>query len=216
MKTKKNKTIAITIATLLMFSMTASIILLPAASAQAPALNIPTFTFCSVSPNPIGVGQTARVNFWVNLPPPTAMAQYGDRWMGMTIKVTLPDGTTTTLGPFTSDDTGGTYTTYTPTATGNYTFQMSFPGQILAGNNLEPGTTAADYPNIGDYFEPSSSNVFTLTVQSAPIPSAPVTPLPTSYWTRPIYAMNNNWYSIAGNWLGLGETSFAATGMYNV
>ena len=42
----------------------------------------------------------------------------------------------TTLGPFISDDTGGTHTQYTPTEVGAYTFQMSFPGQTLAGANL--------------------------------------------------------------------------------
>jgi len=219
MKISKSKTLMIAIAIFFALSMTASMILIPNANAVTLApgkISIPTYEFCSVSPNPIGEGQTARVNFWVNEPPPTASAQYGDRWMGLTVKVTLPDGTTTTLGPFTSDDTGGTSTTYTPLKTGNYTFQMTFPGQILAGNNLPPGYTAANYPNIGDYYEPGSSNVFTLTVQSASIVSPPVTSLPTSYWSRPINAMNNNWYSIAGNWLGLGASTFAATGQYNV
>jgi len=215
MKNTRIKTVTILIAMFLMLSMSASMILIPNAHAQTSALNIPTYSFCSVSPNPIGVGQTARVNFWVNLPPPTAAGQYGDRWMDMKVKVTLPGGTTTSLGPFTSDDTGGSYTTYTPAQVGNYTFQMSFPGQVLAGNNLPPGQPAYMFPNIGDYFEPSSSNVFTVTVQSTPITSAPATPLPTSYWTRPIYAENNNWYSIAGNWLGLGGISFGATGLYN-
>ena len=59
----------------------------------------------------------------------------------MMITVTLPDGTKTTLGPFTADDTGGTHTQYTPAQLGNYTFQMSFSGQTLAGNNLAPTTS---------------------------------------------------------------------------
>ena len=211
MKIAKNRIAAIAIAIFFAFSMTASMTLLPSVNAHSPAWNIPTYAFCNVSPNPIGVGQTARLNFWINQPPPTASAQYGDRWQSMTVKVTLPDGTTATLGPFTSDDTGGTSTTYTPTQVGNYTFQMVFPGQVLAGNNLAPGTPrTGPEANIflGDYFEPSKSNVFTLTVQSAPIASAPVTPLPTGYWQRPINALNNNWYSIAGNWLGLGTEFF--------
>jgi outer membrane protein assembly factor BamB len=212
---------AIPVSTVLLFaiSMTASMILLQSADAHYPAWNIPTFSFCSVSPDPIGVGQTARVNFWLGQPPPTANGQYGDRWQNLTVKVTHPDGTIETLGPFISDDTGGTYTTYTPTTIGNYTFQMFFGGEVLAGNNLAPGTPTSGpgaNVNIGDYFQPSSSNVFTLVVQSEPVGYPPEAPLPSNYWERPIYGENNNWYTIAGNWLGYGQTSFALSGMYSV
>ena len=203
------------IAILLILPICTSITLLPNAYAHTPPLQIPTYSFCSASPNPVSVGQSVNVNFWVDLPPPTANAQFGDRWQGITVKVTKPGGTTETLGPFISDATGGSHTAYTPNVVGNYTFQMFFGGQTLAGNNLLPGTSPYSYPNIGDYYQPSSSNVFTLTVQQQPIAYAPVTPLPTTYWTRPIYAENNNWYSIAGNWLGTGPSSFAYTGMYN-
>jgi hypothetical protein len=183
------------------------------ALAHTPAWNIPTYSFCSVSPNPIGVGQQVNVNFWVNIPPPTASAQYGDRWHNMTVKVTKPDGTTQTLGPFTSDATGGTHTTFTPATTGNFTFQMIFGGETLAGANLPVGTPPG--PWVGDYFLPSSSNIFTLTVQEESIGFPPTVPLPTQYWTRPIYGENNEWYQIGGNWLGFGMSTFAATGMYN-
>ncbi|MGA2682443.1 MAG: PQQ-binding-like beta-propeller repeat protein [Candidatus Bathyarchaeia archaeon] len=214
-----SKIAAITIVTFFVLSMTASTTLLPNANAHSPPFHVPTFAFCSVSPNPIGAGQTARVNFWIGEPPPTASGQFGDRWQHITVVVTKPDGTTTTLGPFTSDATGGTYTTYTPATIGNYTFQMFFAGQTLAGNNLAPGTPTTGpgaNPAIGDIYQPSSSNIFTLTVQQQPIAySAPTTPLPTSYWTRPIYGENNQWATIAGNWLGTGKTSFANTGMYN-
>lgn len=201
---------AIFVAILLISSMGASMILVPNAKAQT--VN-PTYTFISVSPDPIGVGQTARVNFWVNEPPPTASAQYGDRWQNMTVLVTKPDGTTETLGPFTSDATGGTSTTYTPTVEGNYTFQMFFPGQTLAGANPAPNSFPS--PFIGDVFGPSHSDIATLQVTTTPAGYPPVNPLPTNYWTRPIYAENTNWYSIAGNWLGLAASTFAATGMYN-
>ncbi len=135
-----HKTIAISIAVLLIISMGTPTLLLPSANAHTPALNIQTYSFISVSPNPIGVGQKVDVNFWVNQPPPTASAQYGDRWQNLTVAVTKPDGTTSTLGSFTSDATGGTVTTFTPSTAGNYTFQMFFGGQTVAGNNLPPGT----------------------------------------------------------------------------
>jgi PQQ-like domain len=186
---------------------------LPTVLAHVPPRNIVTYSFISVSPNPIGVGQQVAVNFFVNIPPPTASAQYGDRWGNMTVKVTKPDGTTQTLGPFTSDATGGTYTTFTPTTTGIYNFQMFFGGQVLAGANLPPGTPPSDW--VGDYFMPSQSGVYPLTVQEEQITAPPAVPLPTQYWTRPIYGENNEWYQLAGNWLGLGQSTFASTGMYN-
>jgi outer membrane protein assembly factor BamB len=219
MKTLKNRIAAIAIAIFLTISIGASMILVPTASAHDPPWEIPTFSFCSVSPNPVGVGQTLRVNFWVNEPPPTAQPQqlvgnYGDRWENMTVIVTKPDGTTETLGPYKSDCTGGTVTTYTPKVVGNYTFQMIFPGQILAGNNLWPGISAMNKAFVGDYYQPSKSNVDTVTVQEEPISYPPATPLPTKYWTRPINALNNNWYVIGGNWLGFYQNFLTNTGGY--
>ncbi len=98
---------------------------------------------------------------------------------------------------------------------------LSLPGQILAGKNPPPGGFAAIFPGeispaayIGDYYEPSNATA-TVTVQSTPIAGFPLTPLPTAYWTTPIYALNTNWYSIAGPWLGTGEVNFGTTGTYN-
>jgi outer membrane protein assembly factor BamB len=92
---------------------------------------------------------------------------------------------------------------------------MTFPGQTLKDANPAPGTVSTQSPFYGVVYGPSSSNVATLTVTTTPAGYPSVTPLPTNYWTRPIYAENTNWYSIAGNWLGLGAENFAATGMYN-
>jgi hypothetical protein len=213
MQMLKGKAMAILITVFLTLSMAASTSLV---NAHTPAWSVPTYSFLAVSPNPVGVGQTVNVNFWLTLPPPSANAQYGDRWTNITVLVTHPDGTTETLGPFTSDDTGGTVTTYTPTVLGNYTFQMIFGGETLAGNNIAPGTPSYMLsPFIGDYFQPSKSSVVAVTVQEEPITFPGVVPLPSNYWTRPIYGENNNWYTIAGNWLGLASSTFAATGMYN-
>ena len=55
-----------------------------------------------------------------------------------------------------------------------------------------------------------------LTVQQDPVPSLPQTPLPATYWQTPINAENvNQWYKVAGNWLGFGQIFSANTGNYN-
>jgi len=203
MKILKNKTTAIAIALFLMFSMSASTILIPTTSAHTPPINYPTYAFISVQPNPVGIGQQVSVNFWIDKAVLTANGVYGDRWQNYTVKVTHPDGTTETLGPFTSDAAGGAHTYYTPAQLGNYTFVFSWSGQTLLGAN--PGPTGTSNPlNVGDYFEPSTSLPFLLTVQQTPSPLTPANPLPTSYWTRPIFDNNLAWYSISGNWLGGG------------
>ncbi|MGO8806804.1 MAG: hypothetical protein ACLQO7_09435, partial [Candidatus Bathyarchaeia archaeon] len=216
MQNLKGKSMAILIAAILTISIGASTSLLPSASAHSPPWNIPTYAYCNVAPNPAGLGQAVNVGFWLNTPPPTAGRTYGDRWGNMTVKVTLPDGTTTTLGPFTSDPTGGTHTEYTPTELGNYTFVFSWPGQTLLGLNLDPTTGGAgDYPNIGDYYEPSTSAPAVLQVVQTATPAVPENPLPTNYWSRPIESYNDYWYNISGNWLGLAASTFTYTGEYN-
>ena len=97
---------------------------------------------------------------------------------------------------------------------GNYTFQMFFGGQTLAGNNLAPGTPTTGpllTQLLATITNPAQATYLRLQCNKQPIPFiTPTAPLPTSYWTRPIYGENNNWYSIAGNWLGTGQSSFAA------
>jgi len=208
------KTFTILFAAILTISIGSSIGLIPPADAHDPPWSHPTYAFINVSPSPIGVGQMVYVNFWLQAPPPTATAGYGDKWTNMTVVVTKPDGTKETLGPFTSDDTGGTSTRYTPSEVGEYTFQFVFLGEKLLGLNPRPGS--APNPYVGDYYEPSESNLFRLIVQEEPISHAPVIPLPTEYWIRPIYGQNNDlWYAIGGNWLGLASSTFANTGQYN-
>ena len=212
MKIGKNRFFGIAIVILLTLSTAASISLV---NAHSPPWNIPTYAYIVVSPNPIGVGQTVNVNFWINAPPPTAAAQYGDRWSNLSVVITKPDGNTQTLGPYQSDTTGGTFTTYTPDQVGNYTFQCFFGGDVLKGLNPAPGTIQQN-EFVNDTYLPSESKKFVLIVQEEPIPYAPISALPTEYWTRPIYAENTAWYSIAGNWLGLGASTFATTGQRGI
>ncbi len=218
-KFSRNKITSVAIALLMIFSMTASLMFVPSVNAHTPPLNIPTWTFVSTAPQTVGVNQEVMIVMWQNILPPTANGQYGDRWTFM-VNVMKPDGTNDTLGPFTSDPTGSTYTEYIPTETGNYTVQATTLGHTLSNqpNGVNPivgTTTSSSFNNIngnitaylGDYFEPSTSIPVTLVVEQTPIPYYQETPLPAAYWTRPIYGTNHNWYEMAGQWLGGGDST---------
>ncbi|MFB3888827.1 MAG: PQQ-binding-like beta-propeller repeat protein [Candidatus Bathyarchaeia archaeon] len=174
-------------------------------AAHTPPWQIPTYAYITAQPNPVGVGQQAFLVFWLDLPPPTAAGVGGDRWKGFTIKVTRPDGTTESLGPYTSDPTGGTYALYTPQQVGVYKFDVHFPGQVAALNNPDTGVPGSPSVYVNDTFLPSDASA-TLTVQQESIQKIPASPLPTEYWTRPINQENSNWASVASNWLGLFQT----------
>jgi hypothetical protein len=211
----KHRTVAILVAAILTISMGTSIAILPNANAHTPPWQILTSSFIHVAPNPAGLGQQVTVGFWVNEPPPTASGPYGDRFGNMTVKVTHPDGTSETLGPFTSDDTGGTYTTYSPSVIGTYTFQMIFTGWTLTNANPPPTSPTSQFT--GDVFLPSNSSPVTLTVQQEPVGAISSPPLPTTYWQTPINAMNvHNWYPLAGASLLVTGYSTSSGALYNV
>ena len=102
----------------------------PIQSAKAQA-TMKTYPIVDAIPNPVGVGQETLLKCGISEAAPSA--SYG--WSGITITVEKPDGTTTTLGPFITDSTGSTYTTYVPDQVGNYTITTNFP------NNTYPETT---------------------------------------------------------------------------
>ncbi len=210
-----NKIKMTTIALILILSMTSSLMLLPDTSAHTPPLTVPTYAYLSIAPNPVGLGQTAFVNFWLNLPPPTAAGAYGDRWHGLKVTVTKPDGTKQTLGPYNSDAVGGWYAQYAPSAIGTYTFVFEFPGQTITGENPNPITGTATATAINDTYTASVSAPVTLTVVNEQVTYEPDNPLPTGYWQRPVQSVNTPWWEISGNWLGLAASTFAATGQYN-
>jgi len=136
------------------------------------------------------------VVFWLDWVPPTSVGKFGDRWK-FYVDITGPDGTKETMGPFTSDPVGGGYIWYTPTQMGTYTVMSRFPGQKLTGI---PGRE--DNINVNDTFAPSTSNPTYFTVQQEQIPRYIETPLPTDYWTRPVYDTNRGWGSFTmGQWL---------------
>jgi hypothetical protein len=208
MKNSRSKTQTIAIAIFLILTIAATLVVLPVANAHTPAWQIQTWCYIGVSPDVVGVNQPVIIAFWINMVPPTANGAYGDRW-SFTANVVKPDGTNDTLGPFTSDPVGGSYTIYTPTELGNYTIQAIFPGKIVNNqpNGVSPQMPTQGAAYINDTYLSSVSEPVTLVVQQEPIPSYQETPLPSGYWTRPIYGANHLWGSIAGQWLGGGDRS---------
>jgi outer membrane protein assembly factor BamB len=210
------------IALVLMLAASAIMASMPIAKSQStPPPGVPTIAthaFLVVVPNPVEVDQVVSVGFWLDKVPPTAAGPYGDRWEGLTVAVAKPDGTTQTFGPYKSDPVGMAYFDYVPDMIGNYTFQMSFPGQRITG-------VGATIPvPIDIYYQQSTSSKVELTVQQEPILPYPETPLPdaNAYWQRPINAENRLWSTISGNWLAqgtggimFGQRSYNASGNFN-
>ncbi|MCW4003691.1 MAG: PQQ-binding-like beta-propeller repeat protein [Candidatus Bathyarchaeota archaeon] len=212
----KNKTKAFATSMFLVLTIAITLFALPIANAHTPAWTIPTYAFLSVSPNPVGVDQTVYITFWLDKVPPTAQGDWGMMWHNMTVTVTKPDGNTEILGPLSSAATGGAWTQYVPTQVGTYKFVGHFPGQTVALENPYPYGMLQNLDFINDTYTASTSNIVEITVQEEPIESSyQASPLPTDYWQRPINSMNREWYSIGGNWLGLGTGAFATSGVYD-
>ncbi len=174
-----------TITVLLMLTIAVSMVALqPIDTAQAAEYLNPADI--AVEPNPVGIGQSVLVTFFLVNPTPNAVAGFNPdkNWNNFKLTITTPSGKTQTYGPYTSDASGGNYMSYIPEEVGNYTFFFSFPGQTIGS----------------DYYKPANATT-TLTVQEEPIKEYQTPAIPTEYWTRPIYGENRGWYTIGGNWL---------------
>jgi outer membrane protein assembly factor BamB len=208
------------VAFILAFAIVASVVAVTV-NAQPIVKEIPTFIYLQLTPNPVGVNQEVYVIVFFSNPPPTAggigiMPTPGDRYENVTVEIIRPDGGKDILGPAISDPVGGLYFTYKPTKTGEYQFQAFYPGEILDGKSSVqpiPGPTGRSL--WGARMLPSQSDKVTLVVQEKPVTPYVSPPLPSEYWTRPIYATNYEWAKVAGSWYGLRAPAFATTGMYD-
>ena len=203
MNITKNRNIAIAIAIFLAFSMTASMMLIP--QVYAATVTIPIFAYINAEPNPCGIGQSIEVIMWVQqIYGGNAELTNNYRFTNWTIIVTLPDqvNVTTNIGIIASPTSDYNYF-YTPTNTtgvGQYMFTFKFPA-----------TNVTEGPQNGQEYlaAQASTNV---TVQSTTIPAYPQAPLPTAFWTRPIFGMNTNWFVLGSNFLGSGSPGWIVNG----
>ena len=208
MKIAKNKT-ATAIALFLMLTIAVTLVALPAANAHTPAWNIPTYAYISAHPDPIGVGQTVNVFMWLNQiygvgydSTSYALLSNNYRFKNYNFTIVAPNGQVTTkIFDTVQDTTSNQMTTFTPDQVGTYTLIFNFPGQVYGAN----GDGNPNSVLVNDTYLPSSAST-TLTVQSEPIQAAVgSSPLPSDYWTRPIYGENTDWWTISSNWLGAGS-----------
>jgi outer membrane protein assembly factor BamB len=208
-ETKQNnlgtKTAVTTIFLILLLTLSALIIAIPTASAHDPPWDVKTYSYISVAPDPVGINEELLVLTWLSKCMPTAWGPYGDRWHGLEVEFTKPDGSKFTEGPYDTDSAGMAAFTIYPDQVGTWTAKFTFPGQTLTNENPPPPLPEGAYDPrrmeyLGDYFEPSSMET-TFTVQEDPSIRWVDTPAPDAdtYWTRPINAQHRNWWPISGN-----------------
>ena len=202
----RKKILSIVLTTLLAISLTA-VFLAPNTNAHTPPWTVQTYAYVTATPNPYGLGSAnpVLIVFWINNIPPTAAGNAGARWLDMTIDITGPTGQVEHFGPFTSDPVGGAYMPYTPTETGNYQVNFTFPTQNATLNG-GTGITAPGTPSalVGDIYLGSTATT-NFTVNQTPTSYFEEAPIPVSYWTRPINENNQNWAQIGSAWLGQQE-----------
>ncbi len=193
------KTISILILAAFLVSTIAAVPIQPAEA----AVTMKTYPIVDAIPNPVGVGQETLLKCGISEALPSA--SYG--WSGITFTVTKPDGTTETLGPFTTDSTGSTYTTYVPNQVGNYTITTNFPNNTYPITATPMGRTAPIQQ--GTIMLASSKSMTLEVIESVDVQSYPGHALPTEYWSRPIDPQLREWYSISGNWVERTPNSIA-------
>jgi len=203
MEFAKNKTAIIALFLMLSLSASSMLVILPTANAHTPAWNITTYAYVQAEPNPVGVGQPTLVYMWLDQSFNDAYLANDYRFHNYELTITAPNGTVTTQTfAYISDTTSNQGYTFTPTQIGTYTLNFTFPGQAV---NTYDHYTGSVFVN--DTYMPSTAST-TLTVQQT-LPAATMSaPLPTAYWTRPIYGENTAWYTIASNWLGTGAQDY--------
>jgi outer membrane protein assembly factor BamB len=127
------------------------------------------------------------------------------RFHNFNLTIVAPNGEVTNkIWETAQDTTSNQGYSFTPTQVGSYQIYFDYPGQKV---NDYPYLPTSQYKN--DTYLPSSAST-TLTVTEAQIGYIDQAPLPTEYWTRPVYGENTMWFTIASNWLGSGAPGYGA------
>jgi outer membrane protein assembly factor BamB len=189
----KNKTITILITVILMISVAIPLVNFPAANANTPPWNFPSYAYIVPAPEPIGVGQTGAIVMWIDYPLPSAVVGNDIRRHDYTLTITKPNGQIESKHWDVVDDTTSIQSyQYTPDQVGTYILKFDYAGQTY--------TWSGTYQN--DTYAPATRTInWTVQAEQLPPPQGSY-PLPKEYWARPIEGQNTYWSSIASNWLG--------------
>jgi hypothetical protein len=220
---KKNAIYAISIILLLAMSL---FCIIASAKTYTVMPDRETGTVVGASPQLTGLGQDVLINI-MTYPAPSGPTYFAQDMVGgllggfsnTSVTITHPDGTKESFMPIdTSLEHAGLSVpgqqqivghlqfVYKPETIGTYSVSASFPGKTY--------TTDEQYANLNltVYYKPSESKVpATFTVQKDPVLGGilngyPWSPLPTGYWTNPVYTNNREWASISGAWVqGVGS-----------
>lgn len=202
----KTKFSTLIIATILIVSITISAT--PLINAQTSG-EFATYAYISVAPDPIGVGQTTYISIWVDVPLPSASEANDVRRHDYKLTITAPDGTVQTQSwAVIKDTTGVEFTPFTPTQVGTYDLKFEYPGQIYTWYDISRTWNGTKFL--------ASSATTTLTVQQEPLSASPDIPLPTEYWSRPIFGQNHAWTTLGSHWLGGAQFGVFQMASYNL
>jgi len=193
----KTKSKLSTIALILVLTISAMLVALPSAAAQAQTKA--TVCYLGAMPNPIGKGQPVLLH--VGITDYLSSTEMG--WEGLTVTVTDPEGGVSTLGPIRTDSTGGTGKMFYPDKVGTYTLQAHFPEQTVP---YQPffAPFPVDLTSLA-----SDSEELKLVVQEEAIEYYPGHSLPSEYWTRPIDAQLREWSAISASWPTIPRNMYA-------
>ena len=176
--------------------------------------------YLSVTPSVVGEGQPMLVNLWIIPAIDRNRALIG----AFEVTITKPDGSTVVIGPIDSYCGDATaWFDYPADQIGTWKFKLNFLGMYYPAGYYYNGivypdlesiptedvekTAATQYgrmsaPSNRDsaYYEPASSPEVEVEVQQDIVYSWPQSPLPTDYWTRPVYPEHRELWPILGNW----------------
>ena len=152
----KTRKLTTAIAIILLITMITPMVTIPV-NAQSWTGHKKSYAYIGATPNPVAIGEEVLLH--VGITEPLQITE--DKWHGLTITITKPDNTVETLGPFSTDSTGGTGTSFVPAMEGTYKLQSHFPAQWYNYSSVD---MFMGVQNVKCYYEADDSPILELVV----------------------------------------------------